>query len=98
MHNIVVPSTADILNLININPRKYVAENRNKNARNVFAIFRGCCQNIGPEVDYSAGIISLFFNGLADSPRYDIDENVDLKIDDYAWLLARAKFGLAPQE
>ncbi|RIB19787.1 Glycosyltransferase Family 47 protein [Gigaspora rosea] len=97
MHDIVVPSTADILNLIKINPRKYFSEDGNKNARNVFAIFRGCCRNIGPEVDYSAGVISLFFNGLADSPRYDIDEAVDLKIDDYAWLLARAKFGLAPQ-
>ncbi|CAG8809553.1 21806_t:CDS:2, partial [Gigaspora margarita] len=55
IHDIIIPLTADILNLININPRKYVAENRNKNARNVFAIFRDCCRNIGPEVDYSAG-------------------------------------------
>ncbi|CAG8535925.1 11364_t:CDS:2 [Dentiscutata heterogama] len=97
MQDIVIPSVTRILNVAKINPRDYVDADGNRNNRDVFAMFWGCCQNVKPDDEYSLGIRSILFSGLAKSPRYKIDEEVNHTHEDYAKLLTRAKFGLAPQ-
>ncbi|CAG8583493.1 10098_t:CDS:2, partial [Cetraspora pellucida] len=97
MRDIVIPSATRILNAANINPMDYVNDDGNKNNRDIFAMFRGCCQNVKPDDEYSLGIRSILFNGLAKSPRYKIDEEANYTHDDYAKLLAKTKFGLTPQ-
>ncbi|CAG8578817.1 16151_t:CDS:1, partial [Racocetra fulgida] len=84
--------TTPILNIYNLNPNDYT--NRVSN-RDIKGIFRGCCANVNVTDDYSEGIIHVIFNRLKGLPGWNIEEESS-SIDEYANLLARAKYGLAP--
>ncbi|KAF9950252.1 hypothetical protein BGZ72_008052 [Mortierella alpina] len=95
-NNIVVPSATALLDLVKVDPFKYLNRDghpRHKR-RDVFLLFGGRYRDVEPEDVYSAGIRSLLYKGFDQQPDYVIANGWDS--DKYMKLLSRARYGLAP--
>ncbi|KAG0079139.1 hypothetical protein BGZ93_009594 [Podila epicladia] len=98
MRDITIPSATAILDISNIDPAQYVDANgfpRNNYHRDIFALFAGIYDNVNRTDAYSSGIRALLHEGIDKLPGYKLASRFDN--EQYAHLLARSKFGLAPQ-
>ncbi|KAF9989026.1 hypothetical protein BGZ75_007822 [Mortierella antarctica] len=95
-HNIVVPSATALLDLIKVDPSKYLTSSGHprQKRRDVFLVFGGRYRDVEPEDVYSAGIRSLLYKGFDQQPDYVIANGWES--DKYMKLLSRARYGLAP--
>lgn len=94
--NIVVPSATALLDLIKVDPSKYLTKDGHprQKRRDVFVLFGGRYRDVEPEDVYSAGIRSLLYKGFDQQPDYVIAKGWES--DTYMKLLSRARYGLAP--
>ncbi|KAG0051080.1 hypothetical protein BGZ83_004112 [Gryganskiella cystojenkinii] len=96
--DIVIPSATALLNLVeNMVPERYLTADGQplKGKRDTLAVFAGGYQDVKPEDVYSAGIRSLFFNGLDAQPDYQFAKVWDNDV--YIEKLVHSRYGLAPQ-
>ncbi|KAF9435665.1 ATP-binding cassette, sub-C (CFTR MRP), member 9 [Entomortierella beljakovae] len=96
-HDIVTPSASSLLDLANISPEDYLTAEGHpmRGDRDVFLLYNGRYEDVKPTDEYSAGICSLLFNGFDHQPDYKIATS--WSNTEYAQLLSKSKYGLAPQ-
>jgi len=96
--DIVIPSTTTILHQVRKDPLDYLdpatGQPRGGRLRDIKVLFRGNAENVKPGDLYSHGVRSLF-PGFAALPGWNISRWDHP--DRYAELLARSRFGLAPE-
>ncbi|KAG0200113.1 hypothetical protein BGX28_006753 [Mortierella sp. GBA30] len=94
--NIVVPSATTLLDLAKVDPTKYLTSQGHprQKRRDIFVLFGGRYSDVERDDVYSAGIRSLFRNGLDQQPDYVLGPGWES--DKYMKLLSRARYGIAP--
>ncbi|RUP43825.1 exostosin family-domain-containing protein [Jimgerdemannia flammicorona] len=97
--DIIIPSATGLIHRYEYDPLNYLDHKGHPlpevaTTRNIMVLFRGCCPSVQPTDIYSTGVRSLFYSRFQYLPGWDIAQ--ESENDEYAHLLARAKYGLAP--
>lgn len=100
--DIIIPSATQLLHSTNLDVLQYLTADGKpryskvgSNTRDITVLFRGLGEETQPSDVYSHGIRSMLFSYYQHLPHWDIaDRSTD---EQYAALLARSKYGLAPE-
>ncbi|CAM0137991.1 hypothetical protein VKS41_001211 [Umbelopsis sp. WA50703] len=100
--DIVIPSATELLHMAKLDPMHYLTSTGGpqysvvgSRKRNILALFRGLGEDNKPGDIYSHGVRSLLFSYFRHLPNWDIADRASS--EEYAVLLARSKYGLAPE-
>jgi hypothetical protein len=100
--DIVIPSATELLHSAKLDPLHYLTSQGHPQSstvgtskRDIITLFRGLGEENKPEDIYSHGVRSLLFSYFRHLPHWSIADRASN--EEYAVLLSRSKYGLAPE-